>query len=92
MLDPDQAEMNADPPKFHGLLPEAASHEKEVDDHEEDGAAPVLHVPLPDRPLLHQVPAYRHLQGTGGTLCWCIDSVLDPDKVDTSSYSWTNEL
>ena len=42
--------------------PEAAGHEEEVDDHEEDGAAPVLHVSLPDRPLLHQVPAYRHLK------------------------------
>jgi len=44
-----------------GDWPEAAGHEEEVDDHEEDGAAPVLHVSLPDRPLFHQITAYRHL-------------------------------
>ena len=36
-------------------VPEAARHEEEVDDHEEDGAAPVLHVTLPNGALLHQV-------------------------------------
>ena len=45
--------------KKSSFSPEAAGHEEEVDDHEEDGAAPVLHVPLPDGPLLHQIAPHR---------------------------------
>ena len=39
--------------------PDTASHPKKVDDHEEEGAAPVLHAALPDRSL--QLKIVRHL-------------------------------